>query len=281
MISVILAARNEERLLGRAIRSILAQTLRDFELIVVDNGSTDRTAAVASGFASEDPRVRVIVEATPGAHVARNRGVREARQDWIAVQDADDVSHPERLERLTAHVAARPRTVLVGSWAVCYSESEGLREPFHHATSDLAIRSQLRLGPGPFVHSAILFRKDAFERVGGYPDGFPHCEDYALECLMASHGRVANLPMHLVVYRHQERAPDSAFRAREREVTAELKRRFLRPPTRLDEWILRATATSRRRRARERVHTDWPPELVRRLGIDEAFRRSAPREERA
>lgn len=273
MISVILAARNEERLMGRAIRSILEQTFRDLELIVVDNNSTDGTVAVARRFASEDPRVRLMAETTPGAYAARNRAVRESRYRWIAVQDADDVSHPERLERLAELVTRDPRIVLAGSWGACYSETEGIREPFHHATSDLAIRCQLRVGPSPFIHSTVLYRKDAFERVGGYPAGFSTAEDYALTCLLAGEGRVANLPRLLGLYRHQERPAGSDFRLVERRETLELRRRYLRPATRLDEWILRATASSRRRRARERVALDWPPELVRRLGLEEAFAR--------
>jgi glycosyltransferase involved in cell wall biosynthesis len=159
MISVILAARNEERLIGRAIRSVLAQTQRELELLVIDNGSTDATIEIAADFARQDPRVRIVHESEPGAYAARNRGVREAAGDLIAIQDADDVSHPERLARLSAHVARHPATVAVGSWALCYSESEGWREPFYHATSDRAIRSQLRVGPAPFIHSAVLFRR--------------------------------------------------------------------------------------------------------------------------
>ena len=278
MISVILAARNEERLIGRAIRSILAQTFRDFELIVVDNGSADRTVEIVSRLAATDARIRMVVEPNTGPHAARNRGAHAARGDLLAIQDADDVSHPERLERLAAYMARRPRTVVVGSWALCYSESGGLRDPFYYATSDRAIRAQLRTGPNPFVHTTVLFRKDAFLRVGGYPGGFSHSEDYALWSLLAPHGRFANLPLHLALYRHQERAPDSQFRVDERASTAELKRRLLGPATRIDAWVLRATYGSRRRRAFDRMAKDWSPELVRRLGLEDVFaaRRPAP-----
>lgn len=271
MISVILAARNEERLIRRAIGSILAQTYRDFELMVVDNGSTDRTHEIVRRIAVEDPRVRIVLEPSPGAHVARNRGVAEARGELIAIQDADDVSHPERLARLVRHMERRPSTIVAGGWGLCYSEDEGLREPFCHATSDLAIRAQMRTGPAPFLHTTVVLRKQPFLRVGGYPAGFPHSEDYALWCLLAPHGRFANLPMHLALYRHQERPPDSKFRAHEHEETELLKQRYLRPATRLDEWLLRATSASRRRRAREREALDWPPDLIRRLGVEDAF----------
>lgn len=271
MISMVLAARNEERLIARAIRSVLAQTLRDFELVVVDNGSTDLTREIVARYAAQDARIRIVTEPVPGAHVARNRGVAEARGAIVAIQDADDVSHPERLERLAAHLAHHPRTVAVGSWALCYAESEGWRDPFHHATSDLGIRAQLRTGPAPFLHSSVLFRKEAFDRVGGYPSDFPYTEDYALWCLLAAHGRFANLPRHLAIYRHQERAPDSKYRVDERNATLAVHRRLLSRPTRLDDWLLRASAARRRRRAFERIALDWPPELVARLGLEDLF----------
>ncbi len=269
MISVVLPVRDEERLVGRAVRSILAQTWRDFELIVVDNGSTDGSRAAVDEAAQGDPRLRIVAEPVAGVSHARNRGLAHARHRWVAVQDADDVSHPRRLEILMSHLAARPGTVALGGWAIVYSERDGLREPFSHATTDRSIRFQLRCGPCPFVHSTVILDRDACLRVGGYPTGFTTCDDYALWALLQNEGRLGNLPMHLAVYRHQDRPPDSEFRARERAEMEELRRRFLRPPSRLSDWALQLTRRARSRRARRRMGRDWPPDLIRSVGLDD------------
>jgi hypothetical protein len=117
----------------------------------------------------------------------------------------------------------------------------------------------------------VLFRRDAFLRVGGYPGDFPHSEDYALWGLLAPHGRFANLPMHLAIYRHQERPADSRFRVEERDATIALKSRYFRSPSRLDDLLLRATIARRRRTARERIAIDWPRDLIQRLGLEDLF----------
>lgn len=268
MISVVMPVLDEERLVHRAIRSLLDQTFRDFELIVVDNGSTDRTKDIVAELSAQDGRIRLIDEPTPGTHAARNRGLAEARRPWIAVQDADDVSHPERFERQMELLRRRPRTVVLGSWSLVYSEVTGLREPHYHATSDLSIRTQLRTGPAPFVHSTVILNREAALRVGGYPAGFPGAEDYALWGLLRNEGRLANLPMHLLIYRHQDRLPDSEYRGRERRVTEDLKRRFIGPPRFWDERLLSLTATARRGKAMERIRVDWPRELLRRYDLE-------------
>lgn len=267
MISVVMPVLDEERLVGRALRSVLEQTFADFELIVVDNGSTDRTKEIVAEVAARDARVRLIEEPEPGTYVARNRGLSEARRPWVAVQDADDVSHPERFARQIAELARRPRTVVLGSWAVVYSERTGLRDPHYHATGDLTIRSQLRLGPAPFVHSSVIASRAACLRVGGYPARYPSAEDYALWGLLRTEGRLANLPMHLVLYRHQEREPGSEFRARERRLTEELKRRLIGPPRFWDERLVEWGARRRRSEAFARVALDWPQGLLERYGL--------------
>lgn len=278
MISVVMPVLNEERLVGRAVRSILDQTYRDLELIVVDNGSLDRTRDVLAGLAAQDARIHVLEEPRKGCAHARNRGIAHASHPWIAVQDADDVSHPQRLGKLLDYVRIHPRAILVGSWAVCYSERTGLREPFHHATTDFGIRCQLRTGPSPFVHSSVIFRRDACLQVGGYAPGYCGAEDYGLWARLRCEGSMANLPMHLLVYRHQERAPKSLYRIHERIATERLMKESLLPAKRWTEWVLRLTRGRRLRRAIERIPIDWPSQLARRYGLEKDLaRRVLPR----
>ena len=118
--SVVLAVRNGERTIGRAIESILAQSVAQLELIVIDDGSTDTTMDVVSGFA--DSRIRVLRTEPKGLSAALRLGIAEAKSDIIARQDADDASYPMRLERQLEIFDRRPEVVVVG---VDWDERDG------------------------------------------------------------------------------------------------------------------------------------------------------------
>lgn len=273
MITVLLSTRNGERSIARAIDSILAQTFRDFELLVVDNASTDGTFAVAQRYAALDPRVRVVHEPVPGLAPARNRGLAEARFGWIALQDDDDVSHPERLASLVAAIRRDPRLVVIGSWAVVWSEPEGLRAPFHHALTDFDLRLQLRRGPCPFIAPSTLFRRDDALAVGGFRDDFFYCDDYCLWARLRERGRFANLPRHLVVYRHQDPATRPEVAVRQCEATQRLLAHYFKPLRAPERWWLRHRLERLRPLAEAQIALDWPPELVQRYQLETAFSR--------
>jgi len=271
VITVQLNTRNGERTIARAIESVLDQTFRDFELLVVDNASTDGTRAIADHYAARDSRIRVVHEPVSGLASARNRGLTEARGEWIALQDDDDVSHPERLESLVAAVRGDPRLVLVGSWAVVWSEPEGLRAPFHHALTDFDLRLQLRRGPCPFIAASTLFRRDAALAVGGFRDDYFYCEDYCLWARLRHQGRMQNLPRHLVVYRHQDPATRPDVYARQKEATARLMAHYFRPLHALERFWLRRRLERLRPISEARIALDWPPELVQRYRLEDVF----------
>ena len=116
VVSVCIAARNEERYIARAVRSLQRQTLRDFEVIVVDDGSTDGTAAVVARLGKRDDRIR-LVSIPPSGHVlAANHALGLARAALVARLDADDLSLPDRLHRQVQELHANPRAVAVGSY---------------------------------------------------------------------------------------------------------------------------------------------------------------------
>lgn len=108
MISVIMTAYNRAHLLPRAIGSLLAQSCADWELVVVDDGSTDATAGVAADFARRDGRIRVVSQANTGLAWARNAGIAVARGEWLTFLDSDDEYDPPHLQLRLSHVAARP-----------------------------------------------------------------------------------------------------------------------------------------------------------------------------
>src|SRR5271170_1107899 len=116
-VSLVLAVYNGERHLPQSLESVLGQTFRDFELIVVDDGSTDRTPEILDGVARVDPRVVVVRQENRGLTASLIRGIGMARGTYVARQDADDVSKPERLGRQVAHLDAHPSIAALGTSA--------------------------------------------------------------------------------------------------------------------------------------------------------------------
>src|SRR4051812_12524034 len=123
-ISVVMPVWNGESFLAEAIESILAQTCRDFEFLIIDDGSTDGTPAILREFEARDPRVRVLWQQHEGLVAALNAGLAAARAPLIARMDADDVSTPERFELQLAYLQAHPECVVLGT-AMLVTDPDG------------------------------------------------------------------------------------------------------------------------------------------------------------
>lgn len=198
-ISILMPVWNGEKYLAAALDSVFAQTFTDFELIVVDDGSTDRTPEILR--ACPDPRLRVLRLEHAGIVLALNHGLAHARADWIARQDADDLSGPERLERQWQAVRQNPRAVL------CHTAAE------HFGAGDVALPDPARLPQSrsfmalklcyqcPVVHTSVLFRKAAAQAAGGYLPAERHAEDFALWGRLLAQGDFVALPQKLVRFR--------------------------------------------------------------------------------
>ena len=199
-VSVILAVRNGGSDLPKAIASIFAQTFANFELIVVDNGSTDGTAAFLKTI--EDPRLRVLAHAEPGLAGSLNYGVASARGRYIARQDHDDWALPTRIERQVQFLNAHPGHALVGTRAEIWVGDTPDRRYHDHPADDVALRFEL-LFNNPFVHSSVMLRRSALDDVGLYTTDRARQppEDYELWSRLARRFRVANLPERLTIYR--------------------------------------------------------------------------------
>jgi Glycosyl transferase family 2 len=216
-VSVVLPIYNGETFLAEAIDSILRQSFRDFELIAIDDGSTDGTATILE--AVRDPRLRVIHQANAGLAVSLNRGISLARGEYIARHDHDDLSLPMRFARQVQFLEQNPDCALVGTRAEIRSDDRPARRFHDHPSDDAALRFEL-LFDNPFVHSSVMLRKRAVESVGGYstdPARQPP-EDYELWSRLARCYQVANLPERLTIYREtaggMSRAPGQAFQDR-------------------------------------------------------------------
>lgn len=200
IVSVVLPVYNCERYLRDAIESVISQTFTCFELIIINDGSTDRSAGIIAAF--NDKRIRVFHQANQGLAATLNRGIALARGKYIARQDQDDLSNPDRISLQVAYMEDHPDCVLLGSWAQIM-EVDRLVERFHrHPVDEFMLRYQL-LFNNPFVHSSVLLRRSALLQVDGYttdPERQPP-EDYELWSRLSRIGSVANIGEVLLTYR--------------------------------------------------------------------------------
>jgi glycosyltransferase involved in cell wall biosynthesis len=195
-VSVVVAARNEGVRIGRAIESILGQTLADWELVVVDDGSTDATADVVRSYA--DPRIRLVALPPGGLARALNRGIEAAAAELVARQDADDESLPGRLERQVAFLRERPDVAVVGSgWEEIGPHGEPVRPRVALVTGRV---NEVLPRFNPLTHTSVTFRKSAVLAAGGYDEGLQFAQDYDLWLRLAHSGETLwNLDDVLVV----------------------------------------------------------------------------------
>jgi glycosyltransferase involved in cell wall biosynthesis len=197
-VSVLMSVRDGAPWVTDAAESVLHQTITDLELIVIDDGSTDATASLLRTI--EDPRLRVERQPPRGLTPSLNRALGLARAPLVARLDADDVALPERLACQRAFLDARPDVGLLGTGAreVDASGREiGIVRP---PEDDAAIRRAM-IRRNPFVHSSVMMRRSALEKVGGYDESLSVAQDYDLWMRMSRITRLANLTAPLVVRR--------------------------------------------------------------------------------
>ena len=198
-VSVIMPVRDGERWVAEAIRSVQDQTFAGFELLVIDDGSTDATPAILADAAATDPRVIVLRQPRDGLVAGLNRGLATARAPLIARLDADDIALPDRLARQVDHMGHHPEVVLLGGWATIIDERSRPKGR-EMRPSPQALRATL-LKKSPFIHPTVMFRAEAARRVGGYRAAFEAGEDYDFWLRLADIGEVAILPELLIRYR--------------------------------------------------------------------------------
>jgi glycosyltransferase involved in cell wall biosynthesis len=199
-LSVVMPVHNGEDYLEECLDSIVRQTFRDFEFVILDDASTDRTAGILRDWTRRDDRIRVVTSPhSLGVVGSANRVVREARATICARMDADDVSHPDRLRRQWEVLQASPDVCLVGTLAEAIDARGRLVRPRDRS-------ALLRGGTSPpFPHGSAMFRHETFDEVGGYREACRFWEDRDLFIRMARRARVLVLPLALYRLRcHQE-----------------------------------------------------------------------------
>lgn len=207
-VSIIIPTYNRAHLIERSVKSVLNQTYREFELLIIDDGSTDNTREVIAGI--EDDRIRYIYcENNSGAAGARNRGIAEAKCDYIAFQDSDDEWHPDKLERqMKVMQEAAEDTGLV----YCEYHYNGLNG-LEGISPDRRIPLEQKGGyifpqllRGNMIGTPVmLVKRECFEKVGRFNESFPCMEDYELVLRITREYRVEFIPEVLMeVYANYE-----------------------------------------------------------------------------
>lgn len=204
LISVVMAVYNGERYLQSAVDSILGQTYKSFELIIVNDGSIDQTKEILDSIS--DLRVKIIhLNKNKGAANALNIGVESAKGEWIAIHDADDISEPTRLEEQVNYLKSHPDSTGVGSLIKCFSENtpdiEMNEEQYYNILLDDIKVYDNRLCTCYLCHGSVLYSKNLFKEVGGYNPKYKICYDYDLWIRMFDKKVIQKLPAVLYNYR--------------------------------------------------------------------------------
>jgi glycosyltransferase involved in cell wall biosynthesis len=201
-VSVVMTVYNAERYLEEAIASILTQTFEDFEFIIINDGSRDRSKEILEKLQQQDERIHIIHQVNAGVTAALNEGLRHARGRYIARMDADDVAVSERFAKQVAFLDTHPGYVAVGS-QVLLIDPEGLPIcPFSKKISHEEIdRAHMMAEGGAICHPAVMLRRKAVEQVSGYCPEMKSAQDIDLFLRLAEVGKLANLPEILLHYR--------------------------------------------------------------------------------
>jgi glycosyltransferase involved in cell wall biosynthesis/O-antigen/teichoic acid export membrane protein len=182
VITVLMPLYNPGRFLEQALDSVLAQTFADFELLIIDDGSTDNTPATLNRYAAMDSRIRIVTRPNTGLAHSLNHGLDLAGTEWVAVMHGDDVMHPDRLEKQIKFVAQH-RNLAVASSLVNFIDSDGrpLGLNRSHLTSRAVVRAAVaRNECVAFNHPAVIYRREVIRKVGGYRQEFWPAEDIDL-----------------------------------------------------------------------------------------------------
>jgi glycosyltransferase involved in cell wall biosynthesis len=230
-VSVIMPVYNARPYLEQSVGSILAQSFGDVEFLILENGSTDGSGALLHTMAEREPRIRLFQSPRPlGSAGSSNLLASHARAAVIARMDADDVSHPHRLERQLEVLERHPEAVLVGTLF------EGIDQAGRRVQPRDRSKLMRQSAAYPFPHGAIAFRREAFERVGGYREEREGWEDLDLIRRLAEVGQVLVLPGALYAFRFHRRSMTARTEvqpAMEGAAASEIEALYLREASRL------------------------------------------------
>lgn len=221
-ISAILPVFNAEQYLAQAIESILNQTFTNYELIIIDDGSTDRSYKIAKKYAEKDSRVKFLVQDNMGISKTLNRGIELAQGEWIARMDADDIALPDRFEKQIAKLCVSGADIC-GSWIEHFGSYD--TRIIKYRESDQAIKYEMLFGT-PFAHPTIMMRADLANTLR-YDDKWDKCEDYDLwERAVRAGYKMTNVQEVLLKYRVHNLQSSLVASQIQQEMTQKVRLRY-------------------------------------------------------
>lgn len=222
VISVVLPVYNGEKYLAEAIDSILSQTFKEFELIVIDDGSTDKTLSILNDYEIKDSRISIISRENKGLVETLNEGIDFSRGEWIARMDADDIALPHRFER-QLECLKETHADICSSWVRRFGTSD--KRVVRLSQTDAAIKMEMLFG-SPFVHPAVIMKADLIRQLR-YDKAWKHAEDYDLwERAVEVGCKVTNVPEVLLLYRMHDSQISSVASAQQHKLTQKIRRRY-------------------------------------------------------
>lgn len=230
-ISVIIPAYNAEKTILETIQSVQQQTFSDFELIIINDGSTDRTLELLNTI--QDPRIKTFSCKIKGVSEARNWGISQANGEFIAFLDADDLWTPDKLERQLAALRQNPKAGVAYSWTL-FMDEQG--EYFHadepiffegNVYGQLLLRNFIASGSNP------LIRREALESVGEFDSTLTHCEDWDYWFRLAAHWPFVVVPKPQIFYRQSSSSACSKIEVLEAGALVTLEKAFKSAPSEL------------------------------------------------
>jgi glycosyltransferase involved in cell wall biosynthesis len=199
LVTVFMAAYNASKFIEKSIKSILCQTFKDYELIIVDDGSTDNTLDIIRSFTDE--RITIIEnKINRGLIYTRNLALEHAKGTYLAIQDSDDISFPDRLEKQVITLDQNENLALIGSKALKIDKDNNVLNTKLDVISGSDLLKTQLFFENTFVHSSIMIRTSVFNEINGYQT-YPSAEDYDLFIRISEKYAIDNLNDYLVYYR--------------------------------------------------------------------------------
>jgi len=201
-VSVIMSAFNEENYLKESVESILSQTYGDFEFIIINDNSTDKTKDILNNLAKKDSRIKIITNIQNiGLTKSLNKAIKIARGEYIARQDADDISLPERFKSQIEFLDNNPDIKILGTFNYAIDKKGKVLAKNTLLTAHKEIKKNL-IKRNPFIHSSVMIDREILNKVGLYNEEFETTQDYELWFRILKIAKGANLPLFLIKKRY-------------------------------------------------------------------------------
>lgn len=226
-VSVVMCVYDGERYLSEALESILNQTFRDFEFIIIDDGSTDGTGAILGRYKNLDKRIQVYHQENQGFTASLNRGFRLAKGTYIARMDADDISLQRRFDKQVRFLDNHPEIGVVGTWVAYVEKGGGILGEWRTPISPTIAEWHLFFEPC-VAHPSVMMRRDILKKIKGYNPRILQAQDYDLWVRIASKMRLTNLSEVLLLRRVHEDMVSVRHADQQENITSEVMQRAIK-----------------------------------------------------